>query len=267
MKRTIQTLLLGAGVIVLAHCSGNQLVDDSDPNLSGPVASLSFATTNHLADESSLAADAEGFKTLTNDQGFTVVLEEAAVNWKSVKLISSGADPECEGGNDQDIELESAQDLLGEDLLANILTEQEIPQVSYCSWQITIAPGAEVATLKNHGGEDHGSGTANPPIDETFHLAGSWSKDAESGEFHIHSTTPLTLQGNFQAAHDGELIEHPLHFHEGEVEKQITFGISYDILLNGVDFSTQSEEQLVAQVTTNLGLALHQHLGETAASH
>lgn len=95
MKRIIQTFFLGAGVIALAHCSGNSLVDDSDPNLSGPIGNLAVATTQHLADESALAADESGFKTLTNDQGFTVVLEEAAVNWKSLKLISSGSDPEC----------------------------------------------------------------------------------------------------------------------------------------------------------------------------
>ncbi len=264
MKRILQTLFLGAGAIALAHCSGNQLIDDSNPNLSGPIGNLAVATTQHLADDSALAADAEGFKTLTNDQGFTVVLEEAAVNWKSLKLISSGSDPECEGGNDQDVELQSAQDLLDEDLFANVLTEQEIPQVGYCSWQVTIAPGPEVAALKNHGGEDHGSGVVNPPIAETFHLAGTWTKDAASGEFHIHSTEPLVLQGNFQAAHDGEVIDHPLHFHEGEVEKQITFGITYDVLLNGLDFAAQTEEQLEAQATINLGLAIHQHLGETA---
>lgn len=267
MKRILQTLVLGAGAIALANCSGNQLIDDSDPNLSGPVATVSVASTHHLEDDSGLAADPAGTKTLVNDQGFTVVLDGAGVNWKSLKLISSGSDPECEGGNDQVVELESAEDLLGEDLLGSILTEQEIPRVAYCSWQLTVAPGAEVAHLKNHGGEDHGSGTANPPIDETFHLAGTWTKGSESGEFHIHSTEPLVLQGNFQAAHDAEVIEHPLHFHEGETEKQITFGISYDVLLDGVDFSAQTEEQLVSQVTTNLGLAIHQHLGETAASH
>jgi hypothetical protein len=265
MKRIVQTLFLGAGVIALAHCSGNQLVDDSDPNLSGPIGAISIATIHHLEDHSALAADPAGTKTLTNDQGFSLVLEEAAVNWKSVKLISSGEDPECLGGNDQELEIESAENLLGEDLVSSILTEKDVPQVGYCSWQITVAPGPEAAHLKNHGGEDHGSGTANPPIDETFHLAGTWSKDAASGEFHIHSTEPLVLQGNFQAAHDGEVIDHPLHFHEGEVEKQITFGISYDVLLKGLDFSAQTEEQLVEQVTTNLGLAVHQHLGEPAA--
>lgn len=267
MKRIIQTFFLGAGVIALAHCSGNSLVDDSDPNLSGPIGNLAVATTQHLADESALEADESGFKTLTNDQGFTVVLEEAAVNWKSLKLISSGSDPECEGGSDQEIELQSAQDLLGPDLLAGVLAEQEVPQAAYCSWQITIAPGLEAAALKNHGGEDHGSGVANPPIDESFHLAGTWTKEALSGEFHIHSTEPLVLQGNFQAPHDGEVIDHPLHFHEGEVEKQVTFGITYDLLLNGLDFSAQTEDQLVAQARINLGLAIHQHLGETAASH
>ncbi|HEX5033779.1 MAG TPA: hypothetical protein VFW62_04810, partial [bacterium] len=186
-------------------------------------------------------------------------------NWKSLKLISAGDDPECVGGIDQDIEIESAEDLLGEDLIASILTEKEVPQVAYCSWQITVAPGPEGAALKNHGGEDHGSGAANPPIAETFHLAGTWSKDAASGEFHLHSTEPLVLQGNFQTAHDGEVIDHPLHFHEGEVEKQVTFGISYDILLKGIDFSAQTEDQLVTQVVTNLGLAIHQHLGETTS--
>ena len=265
MKRIVQTLFLGAGAIALAHCSGSPLVEGIDPNLSGPIGTLSIATTQHLSDESGLAADVGGSKTLTNDLGFNVVLEEAAVNWKSVKLISSGSDPECEGGNDQDLSLESAQDLLGEDLIASVLTEQEVPQVAYCSWQITIAPGVQAAALKNHGGEDHGSGVVNPPIDETFHLAGTWSKDAASGEFHIHSTEPLVLQGNFQSSHDGELVEHPLHFHEGEVEKQVTFGITYDLLLNGLDFAAQGEEQLVTQARVNLGLAIHQHLGEVAS--
>lgn len=263
MKLSVKTLTLLSCAVFFAGCSGADLIDNLNPGASAEFGEVEFSVIQGLSDGGELAADLDGSKTLVNDLGFTVKLAEAKVNWKILKLVSGGADPECEAGLDQTLEINSSQDFLGEDLLSHVLGEHEIPKVAYCGYELTLAPGTAVATLKYHEGEDHGEG--NSSFEESFHLAGTWSKDAGTGNFHIHSTDPLIIVSAFHSLHDAELVEHPLHFHEGEGAKQVIIKTRYDALLNGIDFQNQTEEQQRAQVGANFPDAVGQHFGEAAA--
>ncbi|MCC6271978.1 MAG: hypothetical protein IT572_00800 [Deltaproteobacteria bacterium] len=254
MNLKLKTLTLLSCVALFAGCSGNNLVATD-------TGELQFSVVHHLNDGSELAADAEGNKTFVNDLGYTVKLTEAKVNWKSIKLISDGDDPECLAGNDQDLEINSSQDFLGEDLISHLLGDHEVPMVAYCAYELTLAPGAEAAAIKNHEGEDHGGGNSSFP--ESFHLAGTWTKDAANGDFHIDTTDPVVIGGAFHTMQDGEMVEHPLHFHDGETSLSLLFGTKYDVLLNGVDFQAQDEDAQREQVLANLPNAVHQHLGAT----
>lgn len=261
MNLKLKTLTLLSCAALFAGCSGNSLIDDNNPGASAEIGELQFSVVQHLHDGSELAADLDGSKSFVNDLGYTVKLTEAKVNWKTFKLISDGEDPECQPGLDQTLEINSSQDYLGEDLISHLLGEHEVPKVAYCAYELILAPGAEGATIKNHEGEDHGGGSSSFP--ESFHLAGTWTKDAASGDFHIDTVEPVVLGGAFHSMHDGETVEHPLHFHEGEASKQVLIGTKYDLLLTGVDFQAQSEEAQRAQVIANFPNAVHQHLGAT----
>ncbi len=261
MNLKLKTLTLLSCAALFAGCSGNSLIDDSNPGASAEIGELQFSVVQHLHDGSELAADVDGSKSFVNDLGYTVKLTEAKVNWKTFKLISGGEDPECQPGLDQTLEINSSQDYLGEDLISHLLGEHEVPKVAYCAYELTLAPGAEGAAIKNHEGEDHGDGSSSFP--ESFHLAGTWTKDAASGDFHIDTTDPVVLSGAFQSMHDGEMSAHPLHFHEGENSKQVLIGTKYDVLLSGVDFQAQTEDEQRALVIANFSNAVHQHLGAT----
>ncbi|HCU23403.1 MAG TPA: hypothetical protein DF383_00155, partial [Deltaproteobacteria bacterium] len=242
---------------LLAGCSGNSLL--GDPNITGTTATLAIAGTHHLENGNALVPHADGTKTFTNDLGYEIVLEEAAVNWKTLRLLSSGEDPECEGGNDPKLEINRSENLLDEDLLAHVLAEHEIPRVAYCSYEIELAPGLiTVQASKYHAEENHVGG--HEPITESFYLTGSWSQGGIGGEFHFHSTESFTVEGIFHSAEEEE-GPHPFHFHEGESEKQILFGIAYDRLFQGIDFQTADAETLSEKVKENFHHAIHQHLG------
>lgn len=261
MKLKLKTFTLLSCAAFFAGCSGNSLIDDVNPGASVEMVELQLSVVQHLSDGSELEADMDGSKSFVNDLGYTVKLTEAKVNWKTLKLVSGGEDPECQAGLDQTLEIDSSQDFLGEDLLSHLLGEYQVPQAAFCGYELTLAPGETGGAIKNHEGEDHGGGTSSFP--ESFHLAGTWMKDAATGDFHIDTTDPVILSGAFHSMHDGEMVEHPLHFHDGETSKSLLFGTKYDVLLNGVDFQGQDEGAQRAQVIANFPNALHQHLGAT----
>ncbi|MFO1464184.1 MAG: hypothetical protein U1F66_10450 [bacterium] len=249
-----------AAAVLFAACSGNSLIDTTNPSGSAGLGELDIAMVHHLEDGSGLSIDPDGGKTLTNDLGYTVDFEAAKLNWHSLKLISSGDDPDCEGGLDQELDIDASEDLLGEDLLTHVLASHEIPLAAYCSYELTLAPGsASGAALKNHAGEDHGAASTFP---ESFHLAGTWTKGVDSGNFHIDTTDSVTVSGLFHARENGELVAHPLHFHEGETAAEAHFETKYDLLVRGVDFKNQSEDQQRERVLANLQDAIGQHLDE-----
>jgi len=253
MKRYLLAVCISSFGFIFANCSGNSLIDGLNTDGSVAIGELQISTVHHLEDGTELAANPDGTKSLTNDLGYAIELEEAEINWKSLKLVSAGDDEDCEAGHDQDLEINQSESFLEEDLVSALLSEQEIPMFAYCAYELTLAPGTDAAAIKNHEGVDHGSGD-HAPIGESFHLAGTWAKDGASGGFHIDTTDPVTVAGVFHAS-TGE--EHPLHFHEGETSTEVQFGTEYDALLKGVDFQAQNEDQRRDQVIANLSDAVH----------
>jgi len=255
MNSLIKLFTVGA-VLSLAACSGQSLIDpnlDVNPNLE--TGRLEVMAVHGNAEGNAILPNASGEKEFDTDLGYHVRLSEAAINWRSLKLISSGQDAECVGGNDRTISLDHAENILGEDLVASLLSDSEVPLAAYCEYEISIA--GTPAAIKFHEGEDHG-GNSEPGMEHSFHLSGLWEKDAASGSFHIETAEPVVIQGHFHADEDGEIIAHPLHFHEGETEKAITFGNHYDEFLDGIDFAADDEATQTAKVAENIAAGLHQ---------
>jgi len=256
MKTILKSLFVLALAVATIHCSGESLIDaDTDPNAdTSALGTLNLGALHSLEDGTALAAGLDGHKELSTDLGFDLHLSEAQINWSRLKLISSGADPECEGGADQDVALDQVEDILGEDLVATSLGEIEIPLTAYCSFEVTIAP-TPVSALKLHEGEDPGTGKVG--IGVSFHVEGEWSKDAASGTFHFESTEPVTVSGEFLAEEDGQLIPHPLHFHGSETEIELNFGNHYDAWFAGIDFGADDEATQLSKFVENLKSGLH----------
>jgi len=263
----IASLVLSAfiGAALIAAGCGNGSLLAPNGSSSDEIGTLSLSAIHHLNDDTALEADADGFKTFTNDRGFSITVEESHIGWKSVTLISGGEDPECEAGHDQNITIGKQEDLLAEDLVASDLVDAMIPMISYCNYRIHLGPSDAAALVvdgsKNHAGVDHGSGgtSISDGAEATLHISGTWAKGAASGSFHIESTETLIIDGAFQSEEAGEIIEHPFHFHEGETSVALTFGTHYDEILEGIDFQTDSVGMQSDKSIGNLTAAVHQH--------
>lgn len=247
MKTIIKTLFVLSLASSLLYCSGEGLID-TDPNADvSELGTLNISAVHSLEDDGVLAANPDGHKELSSDAGFDLHLTELQINWQQLRLISSGADPECVGGSDQTIALNQVEDILGLDLVETPLGEAAIPLTGYCSYEVTIAPTL-AAAIKFHEGEDHGG--AHSGIEVSFHAQGEWSKGVDSGSFHYESTDPVKISGQFTP---------PLHFHEGEAEADLNFGTHYDIFFSGIDFAADDEATQQAKFVSNLKTALHRH--------
>jgi hypothetical protein len=211
MKRIVPLLL----VVILTACSESPLLPEGA--LSSPTGTLTLTAIHHLSGDLTLAPNADGSKVLTNDLGFRITLTHASVGYRSLKLVSSGTDPECIGGNDVTIAVNGSDDLLGEDLAGTTLGAHTIPLASFCSYELAMG----------------------------LHLEGTWSKEggAETA-FEAESEEEVEATGAFG---------HPLHFHEGETETAKAFGLSYDALFDGVDFEGTS---VAETITANLAGAV-----------
>lgn len=247
MKTILKSFFVLSLAASLIHCSGESLID-TDPNADvSELGTLNIGAVHSLEDGSALAVNPDGHKELSTDAGFDLHLTEVLINWQQLRLISSGADPECVGGSDQTIALNQVEDILGVDLVETSLGEAAIPITGYCSFEVTIAPSANSA-IKFHEGEDHGG--AHSGIEVSFHVQGEWSKGVDSGTFHYESTDPVKVSGEFT---------HPLHFHEGETEIDLNFGTHYDTYFSGIDFAADDEVMQQAKFVSNLKTGLHRH--------
>lgn len=266
MKRIALFVLVSliGGAFASAGCGNGSLLA-VNPSESADPGTLSVSVTHHPDDGSELEADADGFKTLVNDQGFTISIQEARLGWKELVLISGGEDPECLEGHDQTIAVNKNEDLLAEDLVPSELIDATVPMIAYCRYQIVFGPSAAAAALIVNGSKAHDTGQGEPEgaavsegAEGSLHLSGTWSKDGASGAFDIHSTSGAAVEGTFQSEEDGKVIDHPLHFHEGETLLGLTFGTDYDALFSGIDFQHDSEDIQNGKAVSNLVTAVRQ---------
>lgn len=242
--------------VILAGCTSGSLTDQFLADLAEGNGVLEVEATHHLHDDTASVITPAGSKLFTNDLGYEIELKEAFLSLHELHLISEGQDPLCQGGMDQHLSIDAKQDLLGEDLLIHHLGSSLIPMGFFCEFELVLGSEAP-AMVKFHEGEDHGD-TPNEP----FHLSGTWTLGGESGEFNFTGLEPVSIHGVFKTMENGEIIEHPLHFHEGETVISTLFGTAYDVLFAGIDFKSQSAEQQVETIYQNFPEAVHQDAGD-----
>ncbi len=149
-------------------------------------------------------------------------------------------------------------------------------------------------------GHDHdedldgeGSGSTSTPAHAALHLKGNWMKghdevgglstahaDFDEGDpintvqlslsapaahvimadFDVEISEDVLVTAKFRAAEDGSPIDHPLHFHGTDTARDVSFGVHYDLLFQGVDFSSQTDVEVRAKIIENLKSAVFQKL-------
>lgn len=248
MKKN-HAFILGFYFLLTTACSGNSLVsevevdasvsDVADHSLS--VAAVHSGTPDVDGNYPDYLAD-DGTKIFQNDLGYIITLEKAGISWEHFHLISEGDDEDCEAGNDAEIELMYVENLFSNDLEAATLVTDLIADAAYCQYEIHFSPENE----ESAGIDDFSEMAGN-----TIYVSGSWSHDGESGTFEIAVDDEIEVTGVFMASEEGELIEHPLHFHDGEDSTSVTFGNYYDRFFDGIDFS-ESNEELGFELIENL---------------
>ncbi len=260
-------ILLSCLGLVFPACGGSNLSEDFLNTSGSETGALQVMAVQHLQNGDALELSDEGSKWIENDLGYAIELHQALIHFHQLKLVSNGEDPSCVAGLDSTVDLHATHDLLGEDLVAKLLTTQIIPKRAYCQYELTLGTeeGHEHAS-KFHGDENHDAvdDTPSAEIEDIFLIEGYWEKDGETEPFTFSASGALVLKGSFRTQENGSVIDHPLHFHDGDLA-ELVWGIKYDSLFDGVEFKTQSPEEQQEQqerVLENLSHAVHQHTGE-----
>lgn len=209
MKKLLLPLLF---LSLLIGCSGTPLVDQS-PNANETVLKqLSIMTVQHAGPDT---APQGNVKIFINNFGIQITLEEAVLSWGHWHLISEGSDPECEAGHDTELEILKIQDLMGDDSQPSELISGFIVDQAYCQYGIHFIN-------ENEGSNGH-----------SLFVSGSWNNGLEEIPFAIALNNEFEIEGEFT---------HPLHFHEGENEKTITFGFTYNKWFEDISFDETPDE-------------------------
>lgn len=263
MKNKIIFSLL---IIFSAACEGGSLVNTSsdaeitiDPDSTNlvTVASVHHRSPDEngdVSDEGFHVGDKLIFTKGEGDQEVAIELSEALISWKRFSLISDGDDPSCVEGTQSNININKVEDFLSTDLETMTLGQQSVPRISYCQYQVLIAP---------LGDDEIEESDLDPSLSYSFQ--GIWTRGNQTGKFLIQSSDEVELNINFKTKEDGETIDHPLHFESEDESPTVLLGNKYDDLFNGVeglDFSAENlHHQLSHLVHHGFHHATHQHLG------
>lgn len=250
--------------LIFPACGGSNLSEGFFNTSGSETGTLQVMAVQHLQNGEALELSDENTKWLENDHGYAIELHQALIHFHQLKLISDGEDSSCIAGLDSTVDLHATHDLLGEDLVAKLLSTQIIPKRTYCQYELTLGTEAGHShTAKFHGDENHDAvdDTPSAEIEDVFLIEGYWEKDGEVEAFSLSASGTLILQGAFRTKENGVVVEHPLHFHDGDLA-ELVWGIEYDQLFEGVDFKIQDEEEQQSILLENLSQAVHQHTGE-----
>lgn len=216
----MKKIILFLIVLFATQCSGNTLITDAAISAAEDLKTVTIESVH------------EGSNPFENDLGVEVTLTEATIHWASFELVSGGDDEECLDDLNESFTLDVEESMLDEDFTATNLAERDdIPNLAYCQFVVTI-----------------GSVTA----------AGTWSDGISTGTFDIEVTDEISVSAGFQTEEDGEVIEHPLHFEEGEDSETVTLSNEYNQWFDGMSFSETAEE-LATMLKDNIEDTLHQH--------
>ncbi len=243
---------------LVAACGGTDLVDQFTANQAAESGAVEVQAIHHLHDGSAGELSTEATKTFTNDLGYEITLSAAQIHFHQIRLISSGFDPECLGGQDQEVMLHASFDLMGEDLLTHHLATASVPRAAFCEFELQVGSAAHAMIKLAH--DDEGETETHGESSAAFHVSGSWSKDGDMGDFAFVGMEPSELHYTFMAKEDGVVVDHALHFHEGEGLISVLIGTKYDVLFNGIDF--QDHGVALEQIYENLHEAVHQHTSD-----
>lgn len=239
---------------ILTGCSGAALIETSSSE-NNETKTLNVVVLHRTSDENGDAVEtavANGTKTFLNDIGITISLEKSYVSWGHLFLISGGEDEECEAGHDVELHLEKIESMLDADLTETELAVEDIEDRAYCDYALEITPD---------NADTEGVNEAPEIAGRSVYVAGSWNDGTWSGSFEIAVEEEIRVEAAFQALEDGEVITHPLHFHDDEDAASVTFENIYDAWLNGMTF-TESAEEAAALLKTNVANALGQRIEE-----
>lgn len=249
MKKLIGLIL----ALFILNCSGTPLTTGAQTSTNSTLKTVTVMSTHHPMKVDgaypNLTLD-DGTKMFTNNLGITIHLTEALLSWGSLDIITEGSLEDCLAGDDQSIALNVVEDIITDDLFTKTLGSQNIPNQSYCQYQITFSAANEsfnaLASSENIFGR-------------SVYLKGTWSTETESNDFEIAITDDFTKSNVFYVMEGEETIEHPLHF-EDESSATVLFGNMYNTWFNDIDF-TESESDIREQVIANIQGHVHQHLG------
>jgi len=237
--------------VIFSACSGQPLFSEDAESTAGTNQLVITVTQHGTPDDAGVYPDlvtADNTKVFQNDLGITITLEEASLSWGHIELISAGDDADCGQNDDLTLHVESTQDLMDDDLAEQTLFDDLVVEAIYCQYQIALEAASDANAELNHTAD---MGT------HTVHLSGHWTDGSDSGDFSVSIDDGVTVSNIFYALEDDEIIAHPLHFHEDSLS--YVFGVRYDQLLDGLDFS-ESEAEQQAQVIENLEAAVRQNL-------
>lgn len=216
-----------------------------------------------------------------NDLGQEITLTEARVAVREITLMpcSDEEDPghedsagdkhgEGEPGEAEmkpvGLPFEGVVDYVGKaDLVARSKTFA-VPNQAYCSGEVEIHPLV--------GSDKHGEEEGQP----AFHIAGECRDGGEVRSFDAESDEERTVTLHFHlpgghGAPEAPIIPSEEDFaraEDGDSVQDLVVGTSYNVLLNGVDCMTATEEALVAHFAERLAgetPVMHQHGGRIDA--
>lgn len=215
-------------------CSGQSLISLPETNLSN-LKSLSVKATQYGSPDTDEVfphyLQDDGSKEFISNLGFTITLQQASISWEHLHLVSDGSDEECEIGFDVQVDIERAQNLLANDLDLLQLTTIQISDHAYCRYEIHLSPNNETFS---------GINDQLTLLNNSLILSGKWHRDTESGSFSASIPDEIVIDGTFKSGTFFESADHPIHYHEGQTEKTIIFGLAYDKLFSDFDFSDAS---------------------------
>ncbi len=257
MIRFLSTWVFMISILLLTACNGETLVNSTrtNPNSSNNTApTLTISVIHHgTPDNDSHYPDyfnGIDAKTFQNNLAITITLEKAGLSWGHAYLISEGNDPECEPGYNFELHLEHIENILDTDLTELLLTSSKITDIAYCQYRLEFSP----ENLASPGLSALPEITGN-----SAYVAGTWDDGVITGSFEIAIEEKIEAEATFQASHDNEIIDHPFHFHTGQISRTLIFRSIYDRWFDDIDFS-ESEEEIKSALIINIINSAGQYL-------
>lgn len=195
-------------------------------------------------------------KQFQNNLGYTITLTTAAISYSHMHLISDGNDIECTDGIIEDVDLNYVDNILAEDLQPTTVVNQLISDVAFCQYEIHLSADNETSL-----GLDEVPEAAN----HSFFIIGKWEYGTSFGNFSIIIDNDVSITDSFKTLEGEVIVDHPIHYHDGETGKIISFGTNYDRWFDDIDF-TESASQRNSQFVQNVQSSIVQELASDHAT-